>query len=572
MARKSGWQQFADNFNAVYGTFRDVAKEWESESIMKEKPVEVLDDMGEPVGWDYGGQRYDTALTADQLRGLQYTRLGDTLAKYGDVKGAMDLRLRAEDIQARRDQNKLFADTYDQLEKKVGLGNQATEADINYTNARTTGVGLTNQGQAIKNDIARETAPGQIAATNVQNNSAVVRAPSADEAAIAGSRADTADANIRTNTAGLRETAANARLQAGIGTDTRTINENKVWTDFAAKAAIPYGQEGGFKDDADARASLFSSLGKVNPLAAQELENNYATGELKHMMGMAAQNVEKANQALAQGGPEGLRQLIDDTNGINNAQWETNEKGVPTLWEITPDGQKVRPIASGSDVTEISASLQATLNPSTALNVAKQMYDNNKLQAEAEYYRSKALAERSGKGLTKEQWAMARLTQNPNDELAYAILLGAKYEPDQIPGLINKTGLQNAGAVVPDPNAARASAEGETSAEPPKTGLAAEVEDLTKNAETDTSGIGGHAKRNAERRKVEAQAKLDQLATPEGIDQLIAEVDAELEGWSKKTTSGHAGRTRSREMERLKTRREELLARKEALATGGPAD
>ena len=109
MARKSPWQQFSDNFSSVYGTFQELGRGLETGRIMREKPEEEMVQEGprnsyeRATGqWTYGGKTYDKEITADELRGLQYNRLGDVMAKYGDPTGAMDMRTKAADIETSR--------------------------------------------------------------------------------------------------------------------------------------------------------------------------------------------------------------------------------------------------------------------------------------------------------------------------------------------------------------------------------------------------------------------------------------------------------------------------------------
>ena len=108
MPRKSPWQQFADNFDSVYGSFNKLGSALETRGIMGEKPEEEMVQEGprnsydRATGkWTYGGQTYDKEITPDMLRGLQYNRLGDVMAKYGDPTGAMAMRTSAADIKTK---------------------------------------------------------------------------------------------------------------------------------------------------------------------------------------------------------------------------------------------------------------------------------------------------------------------------------------------------------------------------------------------------------------------------------------------------------------------------------------
>ena len=74
MARKSPWQEFAENFDAVYGTFQKVGKNIETSRITGDK-------FTEEGGLGFG-------LKGDALERARYKALGDIYAKYGEaIKG-----------------------------------------------------------------------------------------------------------------------------------------------------------------------------------------------------------------------------------------------------------------------------------------------------------------------------------------------------------------------------------------------------------------------------------------------------------------------------------------------------
>ena len=147
MARKSPWQQFSDNFSSVYGTFQDLGKGIETARIMGEKPEEVKGGEIDPnltTGWAYGGKTYDKEITADELRGLQYNRLGDVMAKYGDPTGAMAMRTSAADIkskaatlEAQQTANEIALGTKDALIELATLRNENLSAQTANTIGNT---------------------------------------------------------------------------------------------------------------------------------------------------------------------------------------------------------------------------------------------------------------------------------------------------------------------------------------------------------------------------------------------------------------------------------------------------
>lgn len=156
MARKSPWQQFSDNFSSVYGTFQDLGRGLETSRVMREKPEEEMVQEGPRNSYQratgkytYGGKTYDEEITPDMLRGLQYNRLGDVMAKYGDPTGAMQMRTAAADIDNKRASlesqtiaNQVAAETKDALVQLATLQNENLQARTANTVANT---GVTNQ-------------------------------------------------------------------------------------------------------------------------------------------------------------------------------------------------------------------------------------------------------------------------------------------------------------------------------------------------------------------------------------------------------------------------------------------
>ena len=112
MARNSGWQDFAKNFQSMYGLAKDIGQESDLEDIMNEKAVETFDDAGLSTGWTYGDKTYKDEITPDMLRGLQSDRTADVYTKWGNADKALEMRTKQADLQERRNQNRMFEDTY----------------------------------------------------------------------------------------------------------------------------------------------------------------------------------------------------------------------------------------------------------------------------------------------------------------------------------------------------------------------------------------------------------------------------------------------------------------------------
>jgi hypothetical protein len=136
MARKSGFTQFAENFQSAYGMVNDFEKERTSRGIADEKQTEEFDDAGNFVGWKYNDELTPEKRATDTMRGLRTNRIADNLERYGDRSGATDLRTSQAAYRETQNKNKKFDATYDAsvaaANAKSGLTTQ--EANLSITN------------------------------------------------------------------------------------------------------------------------------------------------------------------------------------------------------------------------------------------------------------------------------------------------------------------------------------------------------------------------------------------------------------------------------------------------------
>jgi len=114
MARQSRWQQFANNFNSVYGTVTNVARDFETARVANQ---DFEDEEGNP-------------LTGDALQQRRYQGLADVYTKYGDAEGALGLLASQEQLRGARANNEVLAATKDDRIANAGLENDALRARI----------------------------------------------------------------------------------------------------------------------------------------------------------------------------------------------------------------------------------------------------------------------------------------------------------------------------------------------------------------------------------------------------------------------------------------------------------
>jgi len=161
MARKSGWQEFAENFNSTFEIGNKIQQGIATSKVMNDEKF-----MAE------GAAGYK--LSGNELEKARYKALGDIYTKYGDPEKGLGFRTQLANLEDRERQNLMDERTFDYREQVLGLlaRDQAaatvgeTKSTTNLNNAKTTlQTGLTPlQIQAAKeNNIAA-------AFTNKKNN------------------------------------------------------------------------------------------------------------------------------------------------------------------------------------------------------------------------------------------------------------------------------------------------------------------------------------------------------------------------------------------------------------------
>jgi hypothetical protein len=161
MARKSGWQEFAENFNATFEIGNKIQQGIATRGVMNDEKFMAEGAAG------YG-------LSGNELEKARYKALGDIYTKYGDPEKGLGFRTQLANLESADRENSINNRILEELVKQRGSlktqemeGNNAnTVANAGLTNAKTTlQTGLTPlQIEAAKqNNIAA-------AFTNKKNN------------------------------------------------------------------------------------------------------------------------------------------------------------------------------------------------------------------------------------------------------------------------------------------------------------------------------------------------------------------------------------------------------------------
>ena len=125
MARQSPWQEFAKNFNSVYGTFTKLGRNLEAKRLMDED-MEFYDP--------------DDTEKANPLVGIDKDRarmraLADIYTKYGDAEGGLKIRSNLAATEQAERNAEIQRQTMNELIARVGIGNQLTMAQTRQADA-----------------------------------------------------------------------------------------------------------------------------------------------------------------------------------------------------------------------------------------------------------------------------------------------------------------------------------------------------------------------------------------------------------------------------------------------------
>ena len=219
MARRSGWQQFADNFNAVYDTVTGFAQDVEAGNIMaKYKPKEYQEREDSTIQWKVGDQMYaDQGLAKTAQRDAAYADIADMYSRYGKTDEALKYRASIGGLENQKLQNRLLSETLPDLIAKAGLQNQQLTGLVRKQDLDNMVSQATTEA-----DIQRIKALAKIAGFDAQYAGLTlgsrVRTTAANaDTAEANAVTAQADAQVAANTIETRIAAAEQALRKGEG-------------------------------------------------------------------------------------------------------------------------------------------------------------------------------------------------------------------------------------------------------------------------------------------------------------------------------------------------------------------
>ena len=152
MARKSGWQEFAENFNSTFEIGNKIQQGIATSKVMNDDKF-----MAE------GAAGYN--LSGNELEKARYKALGDIYTRYGDPEKGLGFRTQLANLESADLENTINNRIYEELVNQRGLlktqemeGNNAnTVANTGLANARTAEINAT---YPVKNNLTRAQTAG----------------------------------------------------------------------------------------------------------------------------------------------------------------------------------------------------------------------------------------------------------------------------------------------------------------------------------------------------------------------------------------------------------------------------
>lgn len=441
MARKSPWQQFADNFEATNSTFNKFFTAKETAEIMKEQPQELQSGIGpgpqSQYQASYGGKTYDKQITPEMLKGLRTQRISDVMAKYGDSEGAMKRQLDSALLQKYQDESALAQGTLQGQIDNLDLTNQGISANTAMTQAQMQimvdkapieqramiaqayGYELTNAGKVIDNRIKSKTEDATVGLKNNElessNMNLEIQKDNRDNAKginrnlkkQSDIETETAERenNIAKSKYGFDLTSALMQSQAGMNqaeasvlATQQILDGNQTLMDFSTMMG-----NGEFESVQDQKDWLMTNwngdqrvLAMIDTIDAADLSQITVEGT-KTMAQIDAAFTGKSQNAAK----DELIKIIDMQDGITgNMRWDTKD-GKVQLLETDGDGQ-INTIAEGANWNDFKEKFYAEFTPLKSLEIAKTNADTKLVLAQAKKYNADALI--PPRDYAKEKW------------------------------------------------------------------------------------------------------------------------------------------------------------------------
>ncbi len=412
MARKSPWQEFAENFQGVYGTFKQIGQDVETGRIMDDEKFTAEGAAG-------------AGLSGSALDKARYKALGDIYTKYGNAKEGLAMRQSVSNLEASERKNELDAATLQERIRQNGLlqsalmqsqayqnnaSGNASNANANQTSQMTAGKvqELANRNRQSEQAIEFTdlTQGGLVAKTNAESQAGVSKALSDQKVTdnmyswlsqTAQNEAAFTDASSQIDLDGLKYLAESERLSslakeyqlAGATADRNTYQIAAMEEYRTDIQSGKFGEGDDFDQGAATNAFLQLTAAFEGQPAATALYNQYVKdgneAELGTILNKGMVLGAKVKNALT--GPDGIsgvQVLFDEENGedfgmrFGQVQLADGTMGIGLIETNEETGEDMRAIAAAANEVELGAMLETMTGPTGMIGLAERLYQRDK--------------------------------------------------------------------------------------------------------------------------------------------------------------------------------------------------
>jgi len=423
MARKSPWQEFAENFQGVYGTFQKIGQDVETGRIMDDEKFTAEGKAG-------------AGLSGGALEKARYKALGDIYTKYGNAKDGLAVRTQLAGLESAERKNELGAATLQEQIKQNGLLKSAvmqsqayqnnasgrnSDASANNTTALTPErvaklradtdsvmdgnyrenqklSGFLAQQNATLNSTNANTAQTEEQTTGlgIDNSSKLTQQPSANAAAISGfellkaqHKGDLANIDLRDQ--------ANAELFTTSIQEAKAKDNQAQINELQTLGFLDYSRrfsDGEFKTGKDAAEAYVNVVAAFDPFKATELSKNYTETEIAAIANDGLKFQSNVSALVQKNDFEGIRAFFDEQNGdATGVTLDINaETGAIKMFQ-TGAGGEIIPIMDAPNAAEARAQLESVTTYGNAASYAESLFARRK--GEAEIAKTEALTDQA---------------------------------------------------------------------------------------------------------------------------------------------------------------------------------
>ena len=362
MARKSPWQEFAENFQGVYGTFQKIGQDVETGRIMDDEKFTAEGKAG-------------AGLSGGALEKARYKALGDIYTKYGNAKDGLAVRTQLADLESKDRENTINQGIMKEL---AYLRGQGAVRNLDANSFASEGAGANSYSSAndraatLNARLLRMQADTQDVLSGTTERDALLDGKVLQQAAtLASTNAQTDQTDA--NTAG--QVLENEADQAVA--DIRTLE-----TGFLTQINDPkFRADNNIETEEDAQAALIglyksSNIPIERQMAVETALTKHGIGQLQNV---AVETAQAAKNELQKGGLAGVIEWFDGVDDGTKTQIDTRVvDGVHELFRFSGTGSNRTEtvLHSGASEAELEAKLMGQItDPGSGLEIAASILD-----------------------------------------------------------------------------------------------------------------------------------------------------------------------------------------------------